>query len=358
MKKSLILAGAALLALAACNKSEVVTTETSPKEIAFNAVTKSLTKADPQLTGSTLGTDNNKVRMYVSATTNTANGAVENAAYVEGQRFAYKTETQLWRPVSADASTDQHVYWPLGGSSVDFLAYAYYLNTSTASTATFTGQVTPTWATNKADGMTFTEINLYDNDLDLMYAAANAKQGGAVNGSYKPVDLVFHHAGAVIELNIKSNVAVTINEVKFGNLIKEAKTFADNEYATLDKEGTLFVDNTKNVLTSTWTNVDQGTSTKYASLIAYKGFTDEVLTADTYTDIDNVIVIPQPKLNFIIKYTDSNSKYFYVTAPTPKGNWLAGHKYVYNVNITFYEVEVHESVIDYTTEDSVEIPLS
>lgn len=379
MKKLMILAGAALVALVACNKSETVNTEAAKDNlISFKAVTNVMTKADPQLTGATLGTDNNFVRMYVSATTNTANGAVENPAYMENQRFAYKTATALWRPVSADAATDQHVYWPLGGSTVDFLAYAYYYGASAAATAAFTGQVTPTWETNKADGMTFDDIDLYTNDLDLMYAAANAKKGGAVNGNYKPVDLVFHHAGAVLELNIKSNVKdVVINEVKFGNLVTEGKYFynntdagtlaASNRFTTMDKVGILAVDNTKNTLTVTWNEINQSdidesshaNNYHYGELTAFKGFSNETLdTADTYTDIDNVIIIPQPKLNFIIKYTDAASKVFYVTAPVPKGNWLAGHKYVYNVNINFYEIEVHESVIDYTTEDAVAIPLS
>lgn len=374
----MIIAGAALVALVACNKSETVVKE-SQSEITFKAVTNVMTKADPQLSGTSLGTDNNDVRMYVSATTNTANGAVENAAYMENQRFAYKAATQLWRPVAAaDPTSDQHIYWPLDGSTVDFLAYAYYNEASSAATAAFTGQITPTWETNKADGMTFTDIDLYTNDLDLMYAAANAKKGGAVNGNYKPVDLVFHHAGAVLELNIKSNVKdVVINEVKFGNLVTEGKYFYDgtdattlaasNRFTTMDKVGILAVDNTKNTLAVTWTQINQSdidesshtNNYHYGELTAFKGFSDETLdTADTYTDIDNVIIIPQPKLNFIIKYTDAAGKVFYVTAPVPKGNWLAGHKYVYNVNITFYEIEVHESVIDYTTEDAVAIPLS
>lgn len=358
MKKLMILAGAALVALVACNKSETVVKE-SQSEITFKAVTNVMTKADPQLTGATLGANNDLVRMYVSATTNTANGAVENAAYMENQRFAYKAATALWRPVVADNSDDVHVYWPLGGSTVDFLAYAYYYGASTGDDANFTGQITPTWATNKADEMTFTDIDLYTKDLDLMYAAANAKKGGAANGNYKPVDLVFHHAGAVLELNIKSNVNITVNEVKFGNLITEAKAFADNEYATLDNVGTLVVNNTKSILSTSWgTSIDQTTNTKYASLTAFKGFGPSTAITSGYTDIDNVIIIPQPKLNFIIKYTDAASKVFYVTAPVPKGNWLAGHKYVYNVDITFYEIEVHESVIDYTPEDAVAIPLS
>ena len=85
----MILAGAALLALAACNKSEVITTEGPANQIAFKAITNIATKANPQLEGTTLGTDGS-YKMFVSATSRNANGEIENASFFEGVEFTYE----------------------------------------------------------------------------------------------------------------------------------------------------------------------------------------------------------------------------------------------------------------------------
>ena len=376
----MILAGAALMALVACNKSETVNTEAAKDSlISFKAVTNVMTKTDhAQLEGTTLGSSNDKVRMFVSATTHTANGAVQNADYFSARQFGYNGSTSIWIPGTPTAATttgESAIYWPLGGSTVDFLAWAVYNVTgdNTDYTSIFTVPA-PTWPlTNKADQVKFTDLDMFSKKVDVMYAAANAQKGldNATPNDYRYVPLVFHHAGAVIDLNIESNLAITINEVKFGNLVTEKGTFETNEYATLDKVGTLTVDNTKTILSAEWTGVDQGTTATYSTLVPFDDgvttladkWAGVALTAGTQkADRADVIVMPQPKLNFIIKYTDANSKEFYVTAPVTKGNWLAGHKYIYNVDITFQKIEVHESVIDYTVEGAVDgdenIPLS
>lgn len=384
MKKTFILLGVAALALVACNKSQTVEVESvKGEQIAFKVVTSSATKTDnSQLEGTTLGSSNEKVRMFVSATTHTANGGVQNAEYFFNRQFGYAGSTNLWKPGTPTNTTtisESAIYWPLGESTVDFLAFALYNVTGENSTWTnaFDWSSEITWPlTNKADQVKFTDVDIFSKKYDLMYAAANGQKGiseSASSDEYRYVPLKFHHAGAVIDLDIQSNLAITINEVKFGNLITEGKTFyssevgaVNNKYATLDKDGTLTVDNTKTVLSAVWSDIDQGSTIEYNNLV---NFDDGVTTAaDKWAgialvantekaDCADIIVMPQPKLNFIIKYTYSD-KSFYVTAPVTKGDWLAGHKYVYKVNISFDKIEVHESVIDYTVEADENIPLT
>lgn len=109
MKKTLIFAGAALLTLAACNKTQTVEMQ-NPQDaptISFKAVTSPATKTptNPQLTETTLGTDNKLVRMYVSATSKDANGTVVKGDFFVNQHFSYITA--LWQPSDlADSSTE------------------------------------------------------------------------------------------------------------------------------------------------------------------------------------------------------------------------------------------------------------
>lgn len=376
MKKSMILAGAALVALVACNKSETVVKETQGNKIAFKAVASTVTKADaetPEMVGANLPQSNNTVRLYAAATTYTSSGNSENpdffgVASTAGQQFGYNNSAHNWIPGAPTdetaVATPTDFYWPLGGSTVDFLAYAEYVATSATHSGTLAGHVVPTWGSpDKADEMTFTDINLTDNKLDLMYGAANSQKGitTGADANYRTVPIIFHHAGAVIKVNITSNVAIDIEDVYFANLYKEEATMATNKYATLDKIGTLKVDNTKNTLTTTWTGIDQTNSGAYCVIGSAEKFVPwhdhATLAADAKTEVDNMIVIPQPKLDFVINYT-ANSKNYYVTAKTPKGVWAEGHKYVYDINITFAKVEITDSVVVYTVIDEADIDLS
>ena len=330
----MILAGAALLALAACNKFEVVTTEGPANEIAFKAITNIATKANPQLEGTTLGTDDS-YKMFVSATSRNANGEIENASFFEGVEFTYKAS-----PAVAWVSATPY-YWPLGGGSVDFLAYAV--------AASKASSVTPTWkdaADNSAGKVVFSNVAVTTNGVDLMYAATNAAKGtlNPNESTAKTVALVFNHAGAVIDINITANQAATINSVKFGNLTKDATNLADRKYTSLDEQATLTIDNTRNILDASW-DASQPTNVAYTSLFTFPN-SFGTLTADTQKSVDDIIVIPQPKLNFIINYT-MNGNTMTVTSNQLKGNWLAGHKYVYNITLSLYEIQITETVVDY-----------
>ena len=218
-----------------------------------------------------------------------------------------------------------------------------------------------TWnATNSGDGVVITDFNPIATDI--LYAAANTqKQATADAGNAataKAVPMHFQHACAVIDIVVKSNLdaSVKINSVKFGNLTKDANALASRKFTSLATTGTLTIDNTRNVLSASWAYT-QPTVQAYTTLFTYPSLSGEIATGSTGIDADNIIVVPQPKLNFLINYQLGSGSPFtastdelVVTYNDLKGNWLAGHKYTYTITLNLYEIEVKETVEAYIPE--------
>ena len=114
MKRLFILASAAIVALAACTKTEVVYTE-APAEIGFKTLTGAMTKANLDLDGNTT--------MGVFANFEDESVRFTNEKFIS-------TET-LWK-----GETPQ--YWPLGNAALNFVFYAPYANTPSYAVATKT----------------------------------------------------------------------------------------------------------------------------------------------------------------------------------------------------------------------------
>ena len=101
----------AAAACCACVKTQTLET---PQELSLSAVASVSaveTKANPELSGASLGTDNTYV-IYASAS------ATGEPSFMAGQLFRYSTSDARWH-----ASPDP-VFWPLQGVSLDFLALA------------------------------------------------------------------------------------------------------------------------------------------------------------------------------------------------------------------------------------------
>ena len=112
MKRILICAAAAIVALASCSKTQVVYND-APEEIGFKAVTGVMTKAVDEWDSST----------EVMGVFANPNG--ETALYLNNAQFR-KDGTQSYF-VGWDGSAHKPYYWPLG-KNLDFVAYAPYKN--------------------------------------------------------------------------------------------------------------------------------------------------------------------------------------------------------------------------------------
>ncbi len=322
MKKSLIL-GVAVLALAACAKTQVISTE-SPTPIAFKAVVSNAVKADAQLEGTSLG---DGYAMYVSATQYKADGVVETAAYFTDAEF-------LPAATPVDASTLYHanpqLYWPIGNAIMDFVAYAMPSAAHGAPAATYPAAPNPV-----ASIVSFDNWNTYDTQVDLLYDVKNDATT-VTNAGAQTVNFSFKHAQALLVFQAKVNTAdkITINKI----------TIPD-----LKVEGDFIIDNTKNTLNAHWDNLAVVATKDVVAPGATPGADNlgEALASASYVQVGSSLLIPQqPRINFTINYTISGNTMEY-TVNLPRGNWEMGKKYIYQLDITLNEIIATQVVSDY-----------
>lgn len=325
MKKSLIIVGMAALVLGACHKVDTVVTET-PQEIGFKAISANATKAN-ELVGTLLNKD---YSIYASATQKNSAGTIENAAFFVDQQFQTEDPTvstsSQYRAWNGTAAAP--IYWPVGGATVDFLAYALPTEIYNA------GTVKGVWSntTDIASGVSFT-WNTSDNQVDLLYAANNAatREKGNVNMSFK-------HAQALLAFQAKTGVAdaITIKSIT----VNGVKVY-----------GTFTVDNSRNELVASWSDFGEAI--------------DRLITnstcdlTDTYAMVGETLLVPQqPKCNFTIEYTMGNSKPMKYTYNETRGTWEMGKKYIYKLDMKLNEIILTENVMDFVDAAVPEIPLN
>lgn len=265
MKKTIILAAAALVALAGCNKSETVVSE-APGQMTFKVLSNPATRADASLTGISMP---NTWGIYAAATQKNAQGVIENQNFFSSTEQLFETadadpsgigtsaavaDTRIWQASPA-------IYWPLGGVQLDFLAYAMPKgdHNAIASTDADAADWTAFWnnyQTDVAQTLSFNGVDTYANQVDVLYAAANGQTSEAnsvsPSANTKSVVLNFKHAQALLIFNAKSSVAdkIQIDEIAFytdervaamrtyqtSHATWEAKKVADG-YADMDTDG-------------------------------------------------------------------------------------------------------------------------
>ena len=364
MKKVLFLAVVSLAA-ASCLKNEAFVVET-PQELTFKAVANVATKADAQLEGTLLNKD---YRIYASATQRKADGTIENASYFTDKTFATDTTKaidassryQAMELISGEWQVSP-IYWPLGGCSVDYIAYAMPGEVHDATPdldddpdATYKNE-----DTDVASHLAFKGWDTYKNQVDVLYAVKNGANTTEHAGS-ATLPLTFNHAQALLvfqaKVNDKHEHVMQINEIKMNGLLVK---------------GDFVVDNTKNNLLVEWANllavpgedvVAPGATPENDNIHAFDPAEDPTADASEYLDntadfeqVGSSLLIPQqPALNFVVTYTISGKtmKYEYNHS---RAAWEMGKKYVYKLDFTLNEVVITESVVDFVL-DNKEVTL-
>lgn len=342
MKKLFVILAVAAVTLVACKKEEVKYTE-SLGEISFQSINGLQTKAGsgPEISGTTFAEGN---LLVVSAT------AEQKDNYFTGVTF--KKDASAWKAYDFGAPAWAPVYWPAGKQRVDFLAYGLKDDDADASTlpavATIMG-VTPAFdATRPADMLTVTDWNVYEKQVDFVYAAANNKFN---NGSADPVAMEFQHSTAMMIFNFKVSAgpAIKITAINFEKLVKQ---------------GTFVVDNTKTTLTTAWTPAAAVANTLFPGTAA-SAKSDYNATVSAATDLigynaagnatwkqlnETFLVVPQERQSFTISYkigADDTTVYTY-KYDIKKGNWEAGKVYIYNIDFKLGEITIAPTVKDWT----------
>lgn len=324
-----ILAGALLCLTASCSKTEIDTPDETPVEIGFKAVTNQATKANPELVGASLGTDN----VYVIYAAASADGSPKyfdpaTSSY-GGQLFAYFTDGAKWYPASGSPYEKQPIYWPFGGVKVDFLAYALTPAAKSALSPTF-------HADTHAREFTVADWDTYAKQYDVMYAVAN----GCTPVTDGVVNLTFKHAQALIAFKAckgaTTTVDLTINKI----------TIKDLEY-----EGTLKVDNYRANLKAGWTISAHGDK----DLSAAEGISNFPYTLNsTATQITTNLLIPEQAAKKIVINYSMGGKTFDYELNIPRIMWEMGKKYTFNLEFSAAEITFTTSVVVWNSVDDDE----
>lgn len=310
MKKLFVLSCVALATLASCSKSEDIEAPQAQKEIAFSVATD---KSRAPIEGTSFA---DAQKIYVSAY-NSVSGN-----YFSGVAFS-KKDGDTWKAGK---------YWPVNGVT-SFLAYAA------------TGDVTATWGDDKyANKVEFTLNDGFYNSsesgttpyIDLLYASGEQKK----EKDYTPVSMTFKHTGAWVLFNVKlasdlTDSKVTLNSFQLANLFNGGKVVVDNTTYAGAKASWVF----------------SGDAADYD----VESFTAKDLSTTDYTF---GAIIPEQnqtaiKFNYTLSSTASTGAAFdaqTVNFEYPLSRfdkWEMGKKYVYNITITFKEIEIKPSVTDW-----------
>lgn len=312
MKKLFVLSCVALATLASCSKSEDIEAPQAQKEIAFNVATD---KSRAPIEGNSF-TDGQKI--YVSAY-NSVSGN-----YFSGVAFSKDEDT--WKAGK---------YWPVNGVT-SFLAYAA------------TGDVTATWGEKYADKVEFTLNDGFYNSsesgktpyIDLLYASGEQ----AKEKVYDPVSMKFKHTGAWVVFNVQlasalTDATVTLNTFQLANLFKGGKVVVDNTTyagakASWDFTGVAAADY----------GVESFTASKELSATPYEF--GAIIPEQNQTAIKFEYTLSSTGAAF----DDQIVNFEYPLSRFDK--WEMGKKYVYNITITFKEIEIKPSVTEWVSTDT------
>ena len=318
MKKLFVLSCVALATLASCSKSEDIEAPQAQKEIAFSVATD---KSRAPIEGTSFG-DNQKI--YVSAY-NAVSGK-----YFSGVGFS-----------KAGATWKAGKYWPVNGVT-SFLAYA-----ATSDVTSFN----PTWGAKYADNVEFdiasgfykSETGTTTPYIDLLYASGEQK----AEKDYSSVSMKFNHTGAWVVFNVKlasdlTGAKVTLNSFQLANLFKGGKVVVDNTTyagakASWDFTGVAAADY----------GVESFTASKELSATPYEF--GAIIPEQNQTAI---------KFNYTLSSTGAAFDAQTVDFEYPLSRfdkWEMGKKYVYNITITFKEIEIAPSVTDWV--DTTDTPI-
>lgn len=356
MKKTILFAALAVVAMASCTKNELKVPSTgSDAVISFQPVVANATKAD-YITNSSISNNPTSFSFAVFAwypdggemlaSTTTGTKYMDNVTVTyNSTNYDGDEGTGTWAPSTT-------YYWPKNGK-LSFDAYApasaHATSTPSAGKGTFTSDI--------KKGLQIADYTVADleNQYDLLYSTRAQNKNtstGETNATYDGVDIAFKHALAAIEVKAKTAVDYGSDVIQLtGVTIENAYNQGDfsQEMSTPIAEGT-----------PAWTcDVNE---VNYALFTGTQSLTTDVAS----TTIKNAIVLPQSfthspkkvsiKVDYQIKH--GTSSYLAQTqtfdlsetkvSSTDQTGWEMGKKYTYTLIFTLEDIHFAPSVEDWT----------
>ena len=340
MKKTLVFAALASVALVGCTKN-VEVANNDLNEITFETpVLAPATKAN-EITGTTFPTYVDfAVFAWYNATELSGTDVAAGSLYMNDVRVSYDstkddttTGAGAWKPASV-------YFWPKNG----FLAFDAYSPSSVSATCD---------ATNGIAFSDFVASTSYANQIDLLYSNRVINKQSSVehnNDTYDGVNIPFNHALSVVRVFVKASTDTDANLIKVKSVkFKNIKNQGDFSQAKWTPEGA---------------DVDLviGDATDATSSIAIS--TDE----EQYGN--NHIVLPQkfdgPSAVLEIKYyilgqgdvepleqvaTLNLASQSAVGPENHTGSWLMGKRYNYHITFGLNEIYFAPSITDWVDYD-------
>ena len=355
MKKFFIFAAAAIVALAACTKTEFDNTAyKKSRVINFNTVTGKATKAP--ITGNLFQSSNEAfgVFAYYLSSGTWASHTEDPVVYMDDVTVSFSDSLDIWAP-------EETYYWPLEGK-LSFIAYW----PQDAATASFS-----------EDGLLaltgFTVEGTVADQIDLLYSAVAADKDQnesfyrdtvntkdsqtAVSGGTKGVNIQFKHALSQIVFKAKTADSVFDSNLSFkvDSIVVKAATTADSMKVTNPATSVAPAGIT------TWVNP----KTPGDFIVSGTEFPASDYLGKTLSDAigDPLLMIPVTGFDatdptITVKYT-----LYRTTDDQPLGSkkvtvhikdvddiitsWQAGKKYEYDLTIDLEKIYFTPSVIDW-----------
>lgn len=362
MKRSILLAAAAIAALAGCSKVEVKSVDEAPARISWNAVVgKHSTKAPVE--GTTFSTGHS-FKTFAFYNANGTTWPVDASLYIDNQEVNYYAAAVA--PFVADSWHSETVnYWPRQGS-LTFFSYSF-----ANKPVSFAGTLTCT----AADGLKLVgyDVNETDNkNSDFMVADIKVDQRQNTTnaaGAEKGVPTIFRHAltqivgfNVVTKDDYKGVTLAAGSKVIEVKSIKIVKAYSKGDYTMTNDAVTRTESwgNQSDSKTYEYTPVagkSEALNTTAAELVnEQKIFLPQHFTASGYTYTAGasllqkslerqtpaykaaVAAVGHIELNYTIKtYTDatnfSKEEVTELIALEEIGNWGINKKITYNIKI-------------------------
>lgn len=359
MKKYFIIAVAAVVALAACSKTEIDNTASKGREISYNAVAaKNATKAinnktyyaptDPAfgiwgLYQTESWSANHSASVWIGAS---ASEATQITYGLDAQSTA---NSEAWRN---RASVD---YWPLTGSLV-FMGYSPYANVSSkAAISVVDNKATLTVSNFQTTTGDWVDDLMWSDAVEASSNTANYDADGTEATTYNGVPVVFHHALSQIAVNAK--------------IAKEYTGYTFNITAlsvTVDDNATLTVaDDLTNAPTVTWGEPATDATRSILSSASANLTTSYVQQGTSFLVIPQTLTAGQDVLNVTYTVTHNGvvstaSKTINLTAgdTVPLTAFAKNTKYNLNLVFSIDEIKYSPDIVDWeaTTTSEYEVP--
>lgn len=356
MKKNIIIALAACVALAACTKNEPKPVEVD-QQITFQAVvnkasTKAMIDGNTYDTGNTFGTVAYKVKDATSE------------LYIPVSEVKYTAGT------SAYWSTEAPYYWPKeSGSSLTFYSYSPFKYSET-------GTPTAIPVTAAATGLTFTEYSVKDHqETDLMVADKKVGQTSNTSnagGSWATgVPTVFHHMLAqIVAINFQTveNASVTpavVKDYANGHSTTGAYVAGDKQFVVTDVYFEKFYEQGTLSAGESWSWASTGTVTDSYTWYSNSSNPAKFIGGQCTPRNTYYLVLPQTHsddaklhVKYEIHTYTSDSAYatekMDVSVPLKNLNtkWEMNKKYTYTLNIDLDRIYWDPKVTEWTTDST------